>query len=382
MNYIRPAICWVMLLSISSGLRSSVLGAEATLDLKPTADITTESTSTFRWKDIAVNTYAQSYKDTYDYSAADVDFIYDPARDSTLRGHLSASNLKPNFAYQIKLAGKPTALWGVAGDDTTNERLGYLGRWWRHQPNPGNSNDADYEANHDEPGYIFEGYLVFSFFVTDSTGSVERDFAIDSSYHVLWWEHQRSPGGCDSPVQWSTVIGHASHPAYTENVGPTSVGVYAEIERNCYATTTMPAGLYNCCLVLTEESFHQSGEDEGNWQSVTLNDSLHFDIADVTAVNPQDTRHLINTEPLQPNPFRGQTVLRFELSKTSQISFSIFDLSGRRVRHFPRSIRQEGGHQIWWDGCDDSGRKVASGVYIYRLSAGLFCETKRMVLVK
>ncbi len=141
-----------MLLSISSGLRSSVLGTEATLDLQPAADIIIESKSTFRWKDIAANTYAQSYKDTYDYAAADVDINYDPAGDSTLRGHLSASNLKPNFAYQIKLSGKPTALWGLAGDDTTNERLGYLGRWWRHQPNPGNSSDADYEANHDEAG--------------------------------------------------------------------------------------------------------------------------------------------------------------------------------------------------------------------------------------
>jgi len=372
----------MMFLLISGGLISRGVGAETTIDHNSGGGVTTRSTANFRWKDIATNTYAQSYKDSYEYAIALVEFSYDPTADSTLRGHLSATNLKPNFAYQMKLSGKPTAIWGMAGDDLTNERIGYLGRWWRHQPNPGNSNDADYEANHDQPGYIFEGYFIFDFFVTDSTGCAEVDFAIDSSYHVLWWEHQRIPGSCDSPVMWSTVIGHADHPAYEEDVGPTSVGVYAEIERNCTGTTTMPLGQYNCNFSLTEESFHQSGEDEGNWQSILIDDNVQFEIADVAGTDSRGVSSLLNTEPLAPNPFHNRTVLKFALSKSSRVSFSVYDLSGRLVRHYPVNFLYAGGHQIVWDGCDDTGRSAASGVYFYRLTAGGYSETKRMVLIK
>jgi len=367
MKIMNSTLCCLLFLAIAVGLTPNRSTAETRIDLHPIGGAITQAKSTYRWKDVATNTYAQSYKDAYVYSDAIVAISFDPIMETFLQGHLSATNLKPNFAYQMKLAGKPTALSGAAGDDTTNERLGYLGRWWRHQPNPGNSNDADYEANHDEPGYIFEGYLVFAFIVTDSTGSIETDFRADSSYHVLWWEQQRSQGSCDSPVQWNMVIGHADHPAYIENIGPTSVGIYAEIERYCNGTSTMPPGVYDCCFVLTEESFHQSGEDEGNWYSVLFNDALQFEIADLTAMHSQDTRTAIITEPLQPNPFLGRTVLKFTLSKSSPVSFSIYNLSGLLVHRSPQTSRGVGVHQIGWDGKDGSGRRAPAGVYLYRL---------------
>lgn len=372
----------VVFLSISGGLNSRGLGADATASWTPGSGVNPRATSTFRWKDIATNTYAQAYQDSYDYDQAFIEFSYDQTGDATLRGHISASNLKPNFAYQMKLAGKPSAIWGSAGDDVTNERIGYLGRWWRHQPNPGNSTDADYEANHDQTGYIYEGYLVFSFLVTDSTGSVDSDFSVDSSFHVLWWETQRSPGGCDSPIQWSMVVGHADHPAYQDETGPVSIGVYAEIERECTGGTTMPIGLYDCCFLLTEESFHQSGEDEGNWMSVLIDDSVQFEIVDVSAVDVEGFRAVLSANELQPNPFLDRTMLKFTLSQSHQVGFSVFDLQGRRVRHYPPHIRGPGEHRMGWDGRDDAGRGLASGVYFFRLEAGSHFETRRTVLIK
>lgn len=280
------------------------------------------------------------------------------------------------------MTGKPTTIWGEAGDDTTNERLGYMGRWWRHQPNPGNSNDADYEANHHDPEYIFEGYLVFSFFVSDSTGRVEEDFAIDSSFHVLWWEQQRVRGSCDSPVIWSTVIGYASDPAYAENVGPTSVGVFAEIERNCTGTTSMPAGLYNCCLVLTEESFHQTGEDEGNWQSVLVDDNIQFEIAGVNEVQDGKVPSRTTLLGAVPNPFNPSTTLSYEMADAGHVRLNVYDTAGRLVAVLVDEHHDAGSHQVNWDGRDSSGRMSSAGVYLYRLEAGGYVETKRMTLVK
>ncbi len=238
------------------------------------------SASSLRWWDVASNVYDSAYSGTYTYDDATVTLIYGTGGDPvTLAGHLSAVNLKPNFAYQIKLEGKPSGQWGDDGDDVANENIGFLGRWWRVQPNPGNSSDADYLAHHDDPDYIYIGYLVFDFFITDSAGDAEVDFALDSSLHVLVLDAQGSPGACDTPFQWRTVVGWASDPAYATDVGPTDVGVFGRQEsgRPCYGEAVLATGSYDCQFILTEESFHQTEVGSGNWASVMAFDQLQFD---------------------------------------------------------------------------------------------------------
>ena len=122
------------------------------------------SEANLRWWDVASNVFDIAYSSTYTYDDPTVTLTYGTGGDPiTLTGHLSAVSLKPNFAYQIKLEGKPTGLWGSDGDDAANEVIGFLGRWWREQPSPANSNDADYLAHHDDPAYIFKVYLLFDF---------------------------------------------------------------------------------------------------------------------------------------------------------------------------------------------------------------------------
>ena len=233
-----------------------------------------------RWWDVALNVYDFTYSDTYTYDDATVILTYGVGGDpASLAGHLSAVNLKPNFAYQMKLEGKPTGQWGEAGDDIANENIGFLGRWWRVQPSPGNSSDADYLLHRDDPAYIYIGYLVFDFFITDRAGNAEVDFAIDGSLHVLASDAQGAPGACDAPFQWRTVLGSESDPAYGTDVGPTDVGVYGVQEpgRPCFGEAVMAPGPYDCQFILTEESFHQSDAGSGNWASVMAFDQLWFD---------------------------------------------------------------------------------------------------------
>ncbi|MBN2170982.1 MAG: cellulase family glycosylhydrolase [Candidatus Krumholzibacteriota bacterium] len=270
MRRIPITLLGLALLAAPAG-SSTAAGTRATIELVADGDVTTWPDTPYRGRDIAANSYSRWFQDSVIYEQSSVTVSYTAAGSGTFTGHLSAADLKPNFAYQIKLVGKPAGLWGAAGDDATNEILGYAGRWWRHQPNPGNASDADYEAHHDDPDYIYEGYLLFDFILTDRYGAAERDLLLDSSYHVLWWEHQRTPGPCDSPVRWQTVSGGPGEPthAYAEELAPVDVGVYAEIERLCTGETTLPAGSYKCRFVLTEESFHQTGESaDPDWTSV------------------------------------------------------------------------------------------------------------------
>jgi hypothetical protein len=335
-----------------------------------TAELVPAGAADFRWRDIDANLYAESYRDSYTYYDASVIISFDTCLDSAYAGHLSASDLKPNFAYQMKLIGKPEAIWGEAGDDLSNERIGYAGRWWRVTPNPGNSNDADYEAHKDDPDYIYEGYLVFDFLITDSLGRADLDFASLSSYHVLWWEDQRTGHPCDSPVRWSTVVGHASDPAYDIEVGPIDVGVYGEIERLCYGGTTLPDGQYNCRFALTEESFHQSGEWEGLWATVLVCDTLSFETGCLAGLDHESAGCSTVTGHVRPNPFSHETVFEFDHTSAGQFVVEIFDVRGRLIRRLAAGGPARGLPQVTWDGRDREGRRVAAGTYFYCLKPG------------
>ena len=84
----------------------------------------------------------------------------------------------------------------------------------------------------------------------------------------------------------------------------------------------------------------------------------------------------------QPNPFNPSTDISFSLPKSGQVKLTVYNILGAEVATLVDEIRSAGVHRITWDGTDKSGNPVASGVYLYRLTAGDFAETKKMVLMK
>ena len=83
-----------------------------------------------------------------------------------------------------------------------------------------------------------------------------------------------------------------------------------------------------------------------------------------------------------PNPFNAKTVIAFQLPVETHVSLRIYDLLGREVRTLVNGFLQAGFRKVRWDGKDEMGRDVASGVFFYRLKAGGSIETKAMVLLK
>jgi hypothetical protein len=239
------------------------------------------SASNNRWMDIADNLYSPTYQDVFTYALPIVTVSYDNTSD-TFTGTLTAIGLKPNFAYQMKLVGNSYT------DDWTNEHLGFAGRWWRVQPDPGNSNDTDYDIHKDDPDYIYQGYLFFDYFLTDQQGNATVNFSANSSYHVLWASNDSTgvgtghkiPGVNDSAIVYSdfTASPAINSDAYSTDYGNAHVGVFAEWEsgRALPAQLSLTPGEYHCSLVLTEESFHQSGLG-GGWASV-LEGDINFTI--------------------------------------------------------------------------------------------------------
>jgi len=86
--------------------------------------------------------------------------------------------------------------------------------------------------------------------------------------------------------------------------------------------------------------------------------------------------------PNYPNPFNPATTIKFTLPFETRVQIAIFDLSGRMVKVLIDRVMPAGEHFVTWDGTDESGNKVSSGVYIYRMYSDKFVDVKKMILAK
>jgi hypothetical protein len=80
-----------------------------------------------------------------------------------------------------------------------------------------------------------------------------------------------------------------------------------------------------------------------------------------------------------PNPFISQTVIRYSLPKESEVNLSIYNSFGNLVRLLKNGVEKPGVYKVIWDGKDNQGNKVSSGIYFYRLSTNKFTATKKVV---
>jgi len=83
-----------------------------------------------------------------------------------------------------------------------------------------------------------------------------------------------------------------------------------------------------------------------------------------------------------PNPFNPATVIECVVSAPGRVRLEIFGLRGERIRSLLDAELPAGRHRALWDGRDDDGRAVASGVYFYRLRAGEFGAIRKLTLVR
>jgi hypothetical protein len=102
----------------------------------------------------------------------------------------------------------------------------------------------------------------------------------------------------------------------------------------------------------------------------------------VSAVDPTP-RFVNDLKGAQPNPFNPATVIEYSLENDATVDLDVFDVRGRLVRRLVGSQDQSPGHhRITWRGETDNGAEAPSGVYVYRLQAGAYTATRRLVLLR
>lgn len=83
-----------------------------------------------------------------------------------------------------------------------------------------------------------------------------------------------------------------------------------------------------------------------------------------------------------PNPFNPVTVVSYDLPNAGDVKISVFNIIGQHITDLVNVYQEAGSYQVSWDGKDNTGASVASGVYFYRIKTDQFSDTKKMVLLK
>lgn len=217
-----------------------------------------------RWADIQGNLYHREFASRFRYTTHPVVRVRIEPEGVTLQGRIEARGLKPNFCYQIKLAGD------FREDRQSFEVIGMAGRW-RLPGTATNFSDNEYRSAEESVKARSEAYLFFDYFVTDSTGSACRNFSLDSSLHVIWSATRQEKTRAEDCLTFTV---DASDPAiylYPRSVPGCEV-LWAERERVRYRSAEeiirLPPGSYRARLELTEESFHSQEQGGGWWATV------------------------------------------------------------------------------------------------------------------
>ncbi len=189
-----------------------------------------------------------------------------------------------------------------------------------------------------------------------------------------------------------------------EGVFPTSE-TSRTMEATRQAFQLLPYGLYqdmNCsgspytcsnscpvCILIINGYACKTVAQAGTWNAVGNcgypSISGAWDVVEmhVSEVHSSPIVEVARLNPSFPNPFNPQTTIAFELPERDAVTLRVFDVGGRLVREMiSGEVYNQGRHEAVWNGRDDGGRQLSSGTYFYRLEAGEFSETKRMVLIK
>ncbi len=130
------------------------------------------------------------------------------------------------------------------------------------------------------------------------------------------------------------------------------------------------------------------GQHEITIPNVMLDDgaSFEFDIVLNQPVTIDPRNPLLPSEPVlypnYPNPFNPSTQIAFFLPENDNIRLTIYNALGQQIRTLVSGSREAGYQQITWNGRDDQGNSVESGIYFYRLSSGNFDQQRKMILVR
>jgi len=125
---------------------------------------------------------------------------------------------------------------------------------------------------------------------------------------------------------------------------------------------------------------------ESSVGAVLRADAVKFSlIEEVTGIESSTAESIPSKYQLHqnyPNPFNPETVIAYQIPKAEHVKIEVFNLLGERIKTLINLFLPAGNHSITWDGKNYNGSRVASGTYFYRIKAGNFIQTKKMIYLR
>ena len=110
--------------------------------------------------------------------------------------------------------------------------------------------------------------------------------------------------------------------------------------------------------------------------------SLYQSLLSVDIVYHDPIKNKFNLFQNYPNPFNPNTLITYDLPKSVFVRLKIYNLLGQEIRTLIKNHESAGQKHVVWDGKDNHGNSVSSGIYLYRLEAGEFTKTMKLMLIK
>jgi hypothetical protein len=101
---------------------------------------------------------------------------------------------------------------------------------------------------------------------------------------------------------------------------------------------------------------------------------------DITPVPPTPKSYTLAQN--YPNPFNPSTTIKYDMKAKGIVTLKVYNVAGQLVRTLANSVKDAGSYTVTWDGKNDRGGAVASGIYFYKMETKDFSQTKKMVMLR
>ena len=204
-----------------------------------------------------------------------------------------------------------------------------------------------------------------------ATGDVNRDGVVSILDLILIAQQlgRRVPAGSPVDLNGDGVVSILDLILTARAIGNTTASAAPAVEAESIDPATIEAWIAQARL-----------EDDG---SLTFKQGIENLQNLLASLIPEETALLVN----YPNPFNPETWIPYQLAESAEVTLTIYDTNGQLVRHLALGHQAAGIYRsrsraAYWDGRNQLGESVASGLYFYTLTAGEFTATRRMLILK
>lgn len=244
------------------------------------------------------------------------------------------------------------------------------------------------DANQDGTVTAYDAYYVLYFFANQSWPLAKMSAAMGSvQFNNLV---AQEGGSVLLPINLSNTTGVVS--VYAEIILGSNVnynGLNTRLPEGWMVTSNFADGILKVAMVgvnpLTDGDIANVSlklNDKESLVDVTANAKLNDDLNVTMSAKVREIPTDFSLSQNYPNPFNPTTSIKYSIPQNAMVTLTIYNMLGQQVKSLVNVEQEAGFYTVQWNGMNDYGVKVASGIYIYRISAGKFSSTIKMNLLK